>query len=97
MRIIQIAIALTTVLLLSGCGVMRGIEQWKCDTWGMCHFGIRPSAAAPPCSGPTCGLGAPCAGNGPPLPTFRGNDAPCCGDANAGPAASYLLSPTPAG
>lgn len=27
----------------SGCKTIRGIEQWKCDNWGLCHFGIKPS------------------------------------------------------
>lgn len=28
----------------SGCKTIRGMEQWKCDHWGLCHFGIKPSA-----------------------------------------------------
>jgi hypothetical protein len=35
----------------AGCGIVRGIEQWKCDRLGMCHFGIQPSA--PPSYGPS--------------------------------------------
>jgi hypothetical protein len=37
-------------LSLCGCGVMRNIEQWKCDRLGMCHFGTTPSQPmmAPP-------------------------------------------------
>jgi len=27
----------------AGCRIGRGIEQWKCDNLGMCHFGITPS------------------------------------------------------
>lgn len=38
-------------LCLTGCGVMRSIEQWKCDRLGMCHFGTTPSQ--PPMSPPS--------------------------------------------
>ena len=29
----------------SGCMALRNIEQWKCDNWGMCNFGTKPSAS----------------------------------------------------
>lgn len=38
-----------TILLLvflssfCGCRIFRGIEQWKCDRLGLCHFGTTPS------------------------------------------------------
>ena len=35
-------------LLLTGCGMLRNIEQWKCDNWGMCHFGTSPSQSYVP-------------------------------------------------
>jgi hypothetical protein len=43
----------------SGCGLFRGIEQWKCDRLGWCHFGTQPrlpAAGHPGCNTP----GAPC-------------------------------------
>jgi len=59
--------SITTLLvssccLLTGCGALRSIEQWKCDKLGMCHFGVTPSQAnwespiAPPasCNTPDC-------------------------------------------
>ena len=30
-----------------GCSTLRNVEQWKCDHWGMCHFGVQPTASAP--------------------------------------------------
>jgi hypothetical protein len=48
----------------SGCGTMRGVEQWKCDNWGMCHFGTQPSAALPPLPPPQ--YSAPANPNGCP-------------------------------
>jgi hypothetical protein len=30
-----------------GCSAFRNVEQWKCDHWGMCHFGTQRAAAAP--------------------------------------------------
>lgn len=38
---------------LCGCSLFRDVEQWKCDNWGMCHFGTRPSGAFPPVDVPT--------------------------------------------
>lgn len=60
MRATLFSVVAVTVVLLSGCGFLRNIEQWKCDNMGMCHFGITPSvpyqqpwdaAAYPPVSG----------------------------------------------
>ncbi len=34
---------LFAVLSGSGCKTVRNIEQWKCDNWGLCHFGIKPT------------------------------------------------------
>jgi hypothetical protein len=47
-----------------GCHITRSVEQWKCDRFGMCHFGITPSVvppAFPPDTGQTSGpsLGHP--------------------------------------
>ena len=39
---INVILFLATVTC-SGCRIGRGIEQWKCDNLGMCHFGITPS------------------------------------------------------
>lgn len=36
---------LLSIVFLGGCGALRGIEQWKCDNWGMCHFGVTPSVS----------------------------------------------------
>jgi hypothetical protein len=37
----------------SGCGILRSIEQWKCDHLGMCHFGVAPTPPAlDPCAPP---------------------------------------------
>ena len=42
---------------LTGCGVFRGIEQWKCDNWGMCHFAPgRPGVYSPMSVQPTAGV-----------------------------------------
>jgi hypothetical protein len=37
-----------------GCSTLRSVEQWKCDHWGMCHFGTTPTptASAPDCPTP---------------------------------------------
>ncbi|TWU31360.1 hypothetical protein Poly41_62290 [Novipirellula artificiosorum] len=45
----QLKYTLASLLLLSatGCGTIRGMEQWKCDNWGMCHFGTQPSQCCP--------------------------------------------------
>jgi hypothetical protein len=50
--------------LLSGCGMCRSVEQWKCDNWGMCHFApTRPGVYSPtsvqPSYGAPMGYGAP--------------------------------------
>ena len=37
------ALVLATICL-PGCGMLRSIEQWKCDHLGMCHFGTQPSS-----------------------------------------------------
>jgi hypothetical protein len=36
-------------LCSSGCSTLRSVEQWKCNRWGICHFGTtpQPQAAAP--------------------------------------------------
>jgi len=39
---INILLILATVTC-NGCRIGRGIEQWKCDNLGMCHFGTTPS------------------------------------------------------
>jgi hypothetical protein len=62
MRAILTSLLVTSSCLLTGCGALRSIEQWKCDNLGMCHFGVKPSQAnwgspvAPPasCSTPDC-------------------------------------------
>lgn len=41
---IAVFFPLLSIVFMGGCGAMRGIEQWKCDNWGMCHFGVTPSA-----------------------------------------------------
>ena len=38
-----IAVLLLAFLVAPGCRTVSGVEQWKCDNWGMCHFGIKPS------------------------------------------------------
>jgi len=43
MRKLSLLLLCTTPFFLTGCGVLRNIEQWKCDNMGMCHFGITPS------------------------------------------------------
>jgi len=41
----------------TGCGVFRGIEQWKCDNWGMCHFApTRPGVYSPMAVQPSAGV-----------------------------------------
>jgi hypothetical protein len=52
------AFGLAWILVAAGgCGAVRNLEQWKCDRWGMCHFGIQPSLqpamAAAPCNNPS--------------------------------------------
>ncbi len=42
--VLQLSLA-AALCLSSGCGAVRCIEQWKCDNFGMCHFGITPSVA----------------------------------------------------
>lgn len=57
-----------------GCGVFRCIEQWKCDTLGMCHGGTTPTmpyAGPPPLPG--CG---PCADGCNSQPPMFGPPAP---------------------
>jgi hypothetical protein len=63
---------ISAVLLLSGfffcssgCSMFRGIEQWKCDHWGVCHFGTAPQASAatsalPPLGAPEFAPPEPC-------------------------------------
>jgi hypothetical protein len=46
MRKLLLLLSSTAPLLLTGCGTVRNIEQWKCDHLGMCHFGITPSLPA---------------------------------------------------
>ncbi len=42
---------------MTGCGALRGIEQWKCDNWGMCHFApSRPGVYAPMAVQPSAGV-----------------------------------------
>jgi len=47
MRTIVLNLLVLTPLLFTGCGVVRNIEQWKCDNFGMCHFGITPTQPYP--------------------------------------------------
>lgn len=49
---VQLSFAVAALCAVSGCGIIRGIEQWKCDNWGMCHFGIQPSVPASGGCGP---------------------------------------------
>ena len=42
---IAVLLPLLSVVFVGGCGALRGIEQWKCDNWGMCHFGVTPSVS----------------------------------------------------
>lgn len=80
---------LSLLLMVSstGCACLYGIEQWKCDTFGCCMFGTRPSCGYG--CGPVYGGGAPC---GPCAPT-----APCspCGPCQTGmygmPSTSYMV------
>lgn len=49
---------------LSGCGMCRSVEQWKCDNWGMCHFapnrpGVYSPTSVQPSYGAPMGYGAP--------------------------------------
>ena len=39
----KIILILSAICLVSGCRTIRGVEQWKCDHWGLCHFGIKPT------------------------------------------------------
>lgn len=38
-----------------GCHMVRQFDQWKCDHFGICMCGVRPSwqQAYPPCPPPT--------------------------------------------
>ena len=47
MRTTLLASLYSIPFLLTGCGTLRNIEQWKCDNLGMCHFGITPSLPYP--------------------------------------------------
>ena len=45
MNVKSLAILIAIVLVNStGCKTIRNVEQWKCDHWGLCHFGIKPSS-----------------------------------------------------
>lgn len=57
---------------IAGCSALRGIEQWKCDNMGMCHFGLRPSAPDCPCS-PSV-----------PGPAVVNPEPPCCHSTSPG-------------
>lgn len=55
---------------LTGCGAFRGIEQWKCDNWGMCHFAPnRPGVYSPMSVQPTAGVPMGYYGAGAVAPT----------------------------
>jgi len=43
MRYLRVICSLLLIGTSTGCSLCRGIEQWKCDTLGMCHFGTVPS------------------------------------------------------
>lgn len=48
MRLAPFFLGLVLISCANGCGAIRGIEQWKCDNWGMCHFAPRkPGMMAP--------------------------------------------------
>jgi hypothetical protein len=55
--LVRLVAALAIVSVIPGCGIVRSIEQWKCDNWGMCHFGIQPSNPGPNCCGPSPACG----------------------------------------
>jgi hypothetical protein len=56
---------------MTGCGAFRGIEQWKCDNWGMCHFApSRPGVYAPMSVQPTAGVPMGYYGAGAAAPTL---------------------------
>jgi hypothetical protein len=48
MRYTGLVLATIVLFAVSGCSAARSIEQWKCDNWGMCHFGIQPSQPCGP-------------------------------------------------
>lgn len=56
-----VCLALVLPSLGTGCRMLCGIEQWKCDTFGTCGFGTQPSYGrfAPPGPMPPPTLGAP--------------------------------------
>ena len=43
-----LALTLLALSACTGCNSVRNFEQWKCDRYGMCHFGITPSAPSVP-------------------------------------------------
>jgi hypothetical protein len=45
--LIKLTAAIALIGVVPGCGIIRNIEQWKCDNLGLCHFGIEPSCPAP--------------------------------------------------
>ena len=50
MRYTNLVLATIVLFAVSGCSAARGIEQWKCDKLGMCHFGTQPSQPCGPCN-----------------------------------------------
>lgn len=48
MRYLLLLLLLLLSIGSSGCGTLRAIEQYKCDRWGMCYFGIQPTPTYPP-------------------------------------------------
>ncbi|TVQ00879.1 MAG: hypothetical protein EA381_06585 [Planctomycetaceae bacterium] len=56
MRYFSVSVVMLATCLSAGCGVVRNIEQWKCDNLGMCHFGTTPSGGmgVRPCEDGNC-------------------------------------------
>ncbi|MCO8121803.1 hypothetical protein NHH03_08645 [Stieleria sp. TO1_6] len=83
MKRYQPILVLAFALCSTGCGAFRYMEQWKCDNFGMCHFGVQPTPFTPPqqaCPCPTPGYApapsyAPAPQYGTPAPQY-GTPAP---------------------
>jgi hypothetical protein len=45
-RILSLFLMLSACVSATGCKSIRNVEQWKCDNWGLCHFGIKPTRLA---------------------------------------------------
>lgn len=66
------AVATMIAVSCTGCGTLRSIEQWKCDNWGMCMFGVQPSGSVPAIPGEGYDMVGPGAEIpvGPAYPTY---------------------------